>query len=183
MSTIITDLSGFNNIAKNYFEGITTEENIRRAYRTWAKELHPDVGGNDELMKELGKQYLFALKAIDGKVSKGTDGKDHTYRYNEENESAILEKVQAIQNLRMCGNVTIALIGTWVWVTGNTKPYAEKLGKKGLGLSFSGEKAAWYFHLGGYKRKSRHAGNFSNMAMKYGYKEFANSDSRPVRAA
>jgi curved DNA-binding protein CbpA len=178
---IFTEIPG--GIIKNYFEGLNTEESIRRAYRTWAKELHPDVGGTDEQMKELGKQYLFALKAIDGKQSTGSDGKQHTYRYSEANESAILEMVQDLQNLRMPNSVTIALIGTWIWVTGDTRPFSEKLGKKGLGLSFSGEKLAWYFHLGGYKRRSGKSGNFQSMAMKYGYKEFANSDNRPAMRA
>lgn len=167
--------------AKNYFEGLKEDAQIRRAYRTWAKELHPDCGGSDDLMKELNKQFLFALKAIDGKVSTGSDGKEHTYRYNEETETAVLEKLQEVQNLRLPHSVTIALIGTWIWVTGETKPFAEKLGKKGVGLSFSGEKAAWYFHVGGYKRRSHKGGNFQNMAMKYGYKQFSNNEQRAIR--
>ena len=178
---IFTEIPG--GLIKNYFECLSSEESIRRAYRAWAKELHPDIGGTDEEMKELGKQYLFALKAIDGHQSTGTDGKQHTYKYSEEKESAILEMIQGIQNLRMPNSVTIALIGTWIWVTGETKPFATQLGKKGLGLSFSGEKLAWYFHLGGYRRRSAGSGNFQNMAMKYGYKEFSNSDNRPTARA
>lgn len=35
------------------------------------------------------------------------------------------------------------LLGTWLWISGDTKPYAGELKK--LGCQFSGKKQIWYF--------------------------------------
>lgn len=36
------------NIASGYFKGCRNLEEIKRKYKTLAKRLHPDAGGNDE---------------------------------------------------------------------------------------------------------------------------------------
>ena len=153
---------------KNIFEHLQTVEEVKKLYRTKAFEFHPDCGGSDELMKELNNAYHAKLKSLNGQESKDNANKTHQYYYNEKIEQELIEKIYSLQTLRM-QNVEIALIGTWLWITGNTKPYAEQLGKNGLGLRFSGEKQAWYFHTGSYHRRSAKSGNFSAMAMKYGY--------------
>jgi hypothetical protein len=66
------------------------------------------------------------------------------------------------------------LIGTWIWITGETRQHKETLKK--LECKFSGEKQCWYWHTGTYRRRSRHGGNFAGMAWKYGYQQFDDKD-------
>ncbi len=146
-----------------YFDRLKTVEEIKTHYMKLLKQ-----GG---LGLELDTEYVAALKACDRQVAKDSYNNSHTYFFNEKTERQIMDVIASLLALNM-QEVTIALIGTWVWVRGNTKPYSDKLGKKGLCFRYSGEKAAWYFHLGYYKRKAASGGNFQGMAAKYGYEEF-----------
>lgn len=44
------------------FDGCSTVKEVKRIYRKWSKQLHPDMGGNAEDFKELNKAYDSALK-------------------------------------------------------------------------------------------------------------------------
>ena len=59
----------------------------------------------------------------------------------------------------------VELIGTWVWVTGETKQYAEKLKK--YGMHYAPNKKAWYFHTGKYQRKSVTTSNLDDIRARY----------------
>lgn len=41
----------------DYFRGCLTEGERKRRYRKLTKKYHPDRGGNEEIMKEINKQY------------------------------------------------------------------------------------------------------------------------------
>lgn len=160
------------------FADCQSPETIKSKYRLLAKQYHPDAGGSEEAFKQLNAAYLSALKNVDGYRSTDKAGKEHRYSYNGEHETAIINKLRDLQSLRMSEDVTIALIGTWLWVKGNTRPFKDQL--KELGCKYSGEKTCWYWHPGSYRRRGAKGGDFGSMAWKYGYKEFANSDDRPT---
>ena len=40
-----------------YFTNCKTAEELKKAYRTWAKKLHPDLGGNAEEFKVMQAEY------------------------------------------------------------------------------------------------------------------------------
>lgn len=162
---------------EKFFENTITVEAIKALYKALAKQHHPDLGGDTETMKAINAQYLEALKAMNGKESAGSDGKAHQYYYNQEAEQAVMDKLRDLQSLRMPDSIKIALIGTWIWVRGEARPFKEQL--KALNCRWSGEKESWYFHSGPYRRSGKKGGSFGSMAMKYGYKEFANQDNSP----
>lgn len=41
----------------NYFEGCTTEEQRKVRFKELAKKHHPDLGGSEDVMKEINRQY------------------------------------------------------------------------------------------------------------------------------
>jgi hypothetical protein len=156
-----------------WFAAQRTVEEVKRRYRTLAQQYHPDLGGNTRDMQDINNEYQAALKACDGQTSKGSDNKDHTYRYNCEVETAVMEKIQELLRWNFEG-VTVALIGTWIWLTGDTKTHKDQI--KALGLKYSGEKVAWYWHTGSYHRRSKHGASFGSMASRYGYQQFGDKD-------
>jgi len=50
-------------------------------------------------------------------------------------------------------NIKVELIGSWLWITGETYPIREKL--KALGFLFSGSKKAWFYN--GSDKKIRYS--------------------------
>ena len=66
---------------------------------------------------------------------------------------------ELIEALNETDGVTAELIGTWLWVTGNTKEHKETL--KALGFRWSGKKQAWYMAPNSIKRNYK--ARYNNM--------------------
>jgi len=172
---------------KHYFLNCYTVFEIKAKFRELAMMHHPDKGGDNDTMRAILEQYHDALRGVHGQTSYGSDGKEHTYKYNWANEEGIAKKIQDILALRM-QNVDVALVGTWIWVSGNTKPHATRLGRKkdkqgnplGIGLTWHKKRCMWYWKP--YKGRSRHdnKASFGDLANKYGYKKFQNDDENTL---
>jgi hypothetical protein len=133
-----------------WFQECLTVNDIRALYRKLARQFHPDLpGGDQETMKMLNAAYEQALKSCHGQTSTGTDGKAHTYYYNDAIEKELMEKFSALLKLKMNG-VTIEILGTWIWATGETRPHKEAL--KALGMIWHSGRVAWYWRKQGYRR-------------------------------
>lgn len=147
-----------------YFASATTVEAIKALYRKLAFQYHPDLGGDLATMQLINSQYEAALRGVDGSESVGSDGKTHTYRHCPETERAIMEMIDKLISLNMQG-VEVSLIGTWLWITGDTKPFKDALG--GLGCRWHSKRGAWYFQTG--KRRYRASGaSLTELGRKYG---------------
>jgi hypothetical protein len=81
-------------------------------------------------------------------------------------ESAALDQLLA-QLSMLPGKIRIELIGTWLWVSGDTKPVKEELKK--LGFSWHSKKVCWYLSLSGeYKPNRRASSHKLDIKRKYG---------------
>lgn len=135
----------------NYFNPMPeTLEELKAQYRKFAFRHHPDRGGSDEEMKVVNGEYdeLF-LKLKD--VHRTKEGKTYT-KESAETPEQYREIVYALLMLHMEG-VDIEIIGSFIWLSGNTKPYKEAI--KALGFKWSQNKTAWYLPPDGYKKFGR----------------------------
>lgn len=99
---------------KNYFAHIETLEELKKEFRKLAFKHHPDVpGGSVEAMQEINKQYEAMINKLSGtgKASKEDDIKDM------EEFKDIIEKLLNLEGLE------IEIVGSWLWVSGDTKPH------------------------------------------------------------
>jgi hypothetical protein len=151
-----------------YFSGCSTVAEIKTEYRRLAMLHHPDRGGDTATMQAINAAYHAALKAADGQTSAGSDGKEHTYRYNEQTEQAVMEALAAILRVKM--DAEVWLIGLWIWIQGDTKPVKEKL--KELGCMWHSQRACWYWRPPELKRYGKSKGDLGYLASKYGAKGF-----------
>ncbi|MBD2231496.1 hypothetical protein [Phormidium tenue] len=169
------------NFSTNYFVGATTVEEIKARYRRLAMDLHPDRGGDAEAMKVLNREYHEALRKCHGttahKTAGGGEG-EHTYYYNEAVEQAVIDKLTEILGLSL-PNIRVMLVGTWIWVDGETKPVRDSL--KSHGLRWHHKREMWYWHAGSY-HKRQSPGDFNELAAKYGYREFESNKRQKLEA-
>lgn len=137
---------------KKYFQDCHTIEDVKRTYKEWAKKLHPDNGGSEEEFKAMAAEYEKAferLKSVHASKDGGT--------YEEESQEVPEEFAGIINACIAFENVKIEIIGSWVWLTGNTFVYKDII--KDLGFFWSKSKKAWYYT--GETEKSFKRGHYS----------------------
>jgi hypothetical protein len=163
---------------KHFFAGLQTVEEIKSHYRRLAVKYHPDKGGDLRIMQAINQQYHDALKRCDGQTR--TEGeKEYRYKYEADVEQAVVDKIAVLIGLGH-EDLTIALIGTWLWVTGNTRAHKDQL--KALGLKYHAGREAWFFNVKPWRGGRSRAG-LAGLAMKYGYREFAAQERERIGKA
>lgn len=147
-----------------YILNVTTLEELKKEYRRLAVLHHPDNGGDAENMKILNNEYDYLFERL-----KNTH-KSHAGEYYEKESTGetpeewkeLIEKLIALKMV----DVTIEIIGSFIWISGNTKPYKDAL--KALGFKWSQNKMAWYMAPEGYRRKSRKQYDLNDIRGMYG---------------
>ena len=144
-------------------------EDLTAAYRILAKKYHPDLNPDGlELMKCVNAA-VDMLRTHLGKWSLRSFVNDGTPSIDEE-LAAIYAKI------RHLAGVKLEVCGSWLWVTGDTKPVKDTL--KANGLRFSPNKAAWYWHPAGYRKKSKNRYSMDEVRNMWGSQDL---DSEPLR--
>lgn len=115
-----------------WFNNPETLEDLKKQYKRLAFQNHPDRGGK---LKD---------------VHKNAQGEFYTAR-TATTETAT-EFMDIIEKLIRMDGIEIEVCGSWLWVTGDTRPHKEDL--KALKFRWSSNKSAWYFHRDGYKKRS-----------------------------
>jgi len=166
-----------------WFVDCATVADVKKTYYRKAMEVHPDHGGDEEVFKVLNNEYHNALRILDGQETIDTQGYSHTYYYNYERESHIMDLIKSLLHLRM-EDVEIHLMGIFVWVMGDTKPYKEEI--KSLGRQYGGsetmsvhwhsKKFCWYFKPYSYRSFNRNNRSLDDIALAYGSKTFGHID-------
>ena len=131
------------------FSEVTGINEAKKVYKTLAKKLHPDVGGSEEEFKLLNAIYN---DFIENKI----------YFSNDFKIDLDLEKI--ISQILHFENITIELVGSWIWLSGDTKEIKDKL--KELGFKWASKKKMWYY--GEMKAKNPNPKSIDEIKAKYG---------------
>ena len=109
--------------------GEITAKSVKAAYRKACSLYHPDRNpAGTEIMKAVNEAYG-TLKGFNGRIE--TNEEDYSEKLNISLNSII--NIEGL-NIEVCGS--------WIWVTGNTKPTKETL--KEAGFRWARNKSAWY---------------------------------------
>ena len=107
-----------------YFKKIETLEELKKRYKQLALKNHPDVGGDVETMKKINAEY----DKIFSEVKNFCRNKDGEI-YNKETTETEQEFKDIINEVLKMNKVIIEIIGTFIWLSGETKPYKEQIKK------------------------------------------------------
>jgi curved DNA-binding protein CbpA len=146
-----------------FFEKVRTLDELRKEYHRLAFLHHPDKGGNTKTMQAINNQYeVLTKKLINSHEDYSDERKDWEMHVSEELQRMI-EKVIHLDG------VTIELIGTWLWISGNTYAVKEKL--KAIGCKYSPPKSAWYWHEGEYVKNNNSLHSMDELRNLWGHQE------------
>lgn len=158
-----------------WFKNIKTKQDLRKRYRELCKQYHPDVNPHTDgsEMKEINSEYDELIKVMpSGKTPESKA--DNPQESNPDNATdiyrVIIEKIISIPDIK------IEIIGSWLWVSGNTYEYREIF--KSFGMRYSKGKKAWYYsnENTGYHRGYHK--NLDEIRNKYGSEVFNNTSTR-----
>lgn len=168
-----------------------TQEEAKAQYRKLAQTHHPDKGGNTATMQVINAEYAEILASLTHTAERRrqaaahAEGKQTNADYIDLDEVAeiLRAKIEEILNLNMV-DVEIEIIGLWIWLTGNTKPYKDQLGKDGLKLHWRHQKQAWTFE--GVPSRNRTPWELDDIRSKYGSQRITRNngqteEDQPVR--
>ena len=136
---------------QNYFQDCETLQQVKDLYRTLAKENHPDKGGNLQTMQDINNQYTRAINTI-AKGGKFTAAEAESEILQAE---AYQEAINKVVNLEGC---KLELIGSWLWITGDTKQHAAILKTEPARFTWAKKKtdfSAWFFRTAEYKTSNK----------------------------
>lgn len=124
-----------------YFKNVKTFDELKQQYKLLVKQFHPDLNhGVDttSIMQEINNEYEMLIKSG---LHKSTSS-DNTKKTNHDDiADGYRDVIDTIINMN---EIVIELIGSWVWVTGNTFNHKDAL--KSIGFKWSKNKKAWYWH-------------------------------------
>lgn len=141
---------------KNYFENCRTLDELKAEYKRLAKKYHPDMGGDTATMQAINAQYEAAFNnRMNGKATNGAN--------TAETAADFINVINAV--MKMGGNITLEIVGNWLWCSGDTRPVKEQL--KAAGFRWASKKRMWYWHSGEYYKRSSNA-SMDAIRRKYG---------------
>ena len=111
----------------------------------------------------------------------GTEDSDHSsydnLKYNFEEDELLRKMLQKVIHL---SDITIEIIGNWIWISGNTYQYRKEL--KEMGFKFAGQKKCWYWHSETFRKKSRKKLSMNDIRNYYGSTEVETEGRQRLQA-
>lgn len=137
-----------------YFNSCKTIEDVKQIFRDLCKKLHPDNGGDGYAFAEMMTEYQVAFNRLKN-THRTQDGE--TYESKEKTSETPEQFAEIIGRVIHMTGVKIEIIGSWVWLSGNTMVYKDDI--KAAGFFWSRSKKAWYYN--GNEKRSRRRGHYS----------------------
>lgn len=154
-----------------YFMNCETLEELKSTYRNLVMKHHPDRGGDTATMQEINAEYDKVFPQLKNK-HKTAEGK----AYEKENTEAPNEFKDLMEILLKMEGCHIEIIGCFIWVSGNTKPYKDTL--KENGLKWHSKKICWYKAPADYKRRGKKQYDMNEIRDMYGVQYEADGESK-----
>ena len=139
-----------------WFTNVTTIEQLRKQYRELLKKYHLDnENGSVEVTQEINAEYDLVISILS--KEEHSDSQSYTQEEN--------EQFKTILNAIIGYNITIEIIGNWIWCF-NCYAYKDQL--KSLGFTWCSKKKAWVWHSGEYHRHHKKEIPLNDIRTKYG---------------
>lgn len=150
----------------NYFKGVQTIEELKKAYKKLAKKFHPDMNRDTDTTKAMVDinneyEYLFA-RLVSDKDKKAGHKVDDNFR-------TIIDELLKYE-------IVIEIVGSWIWVSGSTFSIKEEI--KSLGFRWSSSNKKWY--LGQTTGKKKGAMSWKAKVDMYGVETIKSAKNNPV---
>ena len=170
-----------------YFKNVNTLEELRKQYRDLLKKFHPDnPQGSTEATQQINSEYDRLFKILKDRHENRSAGNTedrskadfNKMKYDFAEDGLLREMLQKVIHL---SDITIEIIGNWLWISGNTYQYKKEF--KELGFKFAGQKKSWYWHSEAFRKRSHKKLSMDDIRNYYGSTEVETADTKRLRQA
>ncbi len=153
---------------KNWFKDCATLDALKAEYKRLAKQYHPDMGGDTATMQAINAAYEAAFNRMSGNATNGTD--------TTETATDFINIISALMKIK---GIVCEQCGSWLWISGDTKPVKDEL--KAAGCRWSPKKQMWYWKPAGSYCRGRNA-SMEYIRTKYGSRVFTRNENAMATA-
>lgn len=147
-----------------YFVNIKSLEELKNTYRKLIFQLHPDKGGSTAEFQAMKNEYDIIFKKLQFASENKQEKTENCNTFTD-----IMDKLVNFPNLE------IDIIGTWIWLGGNT--YHIKDDIKALGFMWSSGRKKWFYN-GDTKKSNTHCNkSYKDLKNIYGCKSYKTKDT------
>lgn len=160
-----------------YFNNIKTFDELKKAYRDLMKKYHPDLNPDDmekctEICKEINKEFEYLFNII---PNQRQNAKNEWYEAKKEYQTP-KQYMDIINKIIKYPNIQIDVIGSWLWVSGETYKLRKIL--KELNFKWHEIRKCWYLKF------SKGASTLCNLSLEelqeiYGGESFKTENQTP----
>ena len=162
-----------------YFKNVQTLDELRKQCKDLLKKYHPDNGGSEDITKTINVEYEKLFKILKDSHSRqdtadsNTENKSSSYDNSYDNmkydfaEDELLREM--LQKVIYFSDITIEIIGAWLWISGNTYHHRKEL--KELGFKYANQKKCWFWHSQTFRKKSHRHLSMDDIRGYYGSRE------------
>ena len=155
-----------------YFKNISELSELRKLYYQLAMKYHPDKGGDIAVMQAINNEYeSYSKRLIDGNIDFSFERKVYEAEVSEELQAKINEVIHF-------ENLTIEVIGGWLWISGGSYPLRNQL--KDLSFKYSRNKQAWYWHSTNYRKMGKKQFSMDGIRELWGSVEIEKKSSKSL---
>lgn len=162
---------------KNFFAGCRTIQELKKEYKKLVYMYHPDITGTkgtEETMKAINNEYETRHAYILANPFNEDEKKRNYYANVNDGYREQINKIVFIPGIE------IEICGSWIWVTGNTKPVKAII--KEAGYFWSKNKSAWYWRPAGYKARKHKTWDLDQIRNTYGSEKVEKEERHQVPA-
>ena len=120
-----------------YFINCKTLEDLKKEYKKLALKFHPDINPNGlETMKAINNAYDELFQILKNAYNNKTENTNRQTKETPERFRSIINILIKLEGLK------IEIIGSWIWIGGETFIHKDII--KSLGFAWSKSKKLWY---------------------------------------
>ena len=150
---------------------------VKLAYKRACAKFHPDrCASGLEMMKAINPAYQYLKEVLEGRESI-TNEKAHDKGQHANYGEVLSEAINAIIHIE---GIEINVCGSWVWVTGDTKPHSKEI--KAAGFKWANKKVAWYYRPENFKSKNRGKMSLDEIREYHGSQKVATQSRKAITA-